>query len=164
VIELSGDDVVGRGATRISFVTHGLGISERSLLISCAGTRDGGLHLLFARVSSSGCEARAGGKGDLRRRGAGQATRLAPAEKAVGLAVLGAVLARRSVALGARRGDANGGGEAAVELVVIELSGDDVVGRGATRISFVTHGLGISKRSLLISGAGTRDGGLHLLG
>jgi len=63
--------------------------------------------LSVARVSDAGSEASARGKGVLGRLGAGQAACLAPAEEAVGLAVLGTVLASGCVALGARGSNAD---------------------------------------------------------
>jgi len=82
---------------------------------------------ILARVSCCWGKTSARGKCLLRGLCAGQATRLAPAKKTVGFAILGAVFASRCVALSASLGNANGSREAIVEFVVIELAGENVV-------------------------------------
>merc|ERR1712046_55273 len=151
MVKLASDDVGGSGATVLGLLADHLRISESSLLISTACTGSS----LEAWISNSGCEASACGKSVLGRLGAGQATRLAPAEEAVCLAVLGTVLASRCVALRACRSDANGCSEAAVELVMIKLASDDVEGCGAAVVGLLANNLRISESSLLISTACT---------
>jgi len=106
VVELASDDVVCSGAAVVGLGANNLRISEGSLLISAACASGGSLQLL-AWVSDAGGEAGASRKGVLSRLGAGQAAFLAPAEEAVGLAVLGTVLASHCVALGACRSNSN---------------------------------------------------------
>merc|ERR1712139_558081 len=119
--------------------------------------------LLLARVGRCGCETSASGEGLLCWRGAGQAARLAPVEKAVGFAVLGTVLTCGRIALRARGGNANGRSEAAVELVMVELSSDDVESCGAASVGLVANDLRISKLALFITRASTCDLSLQLI-
>jgi hypothetical protein len=111
------------------------------------------LEVLLARVSCCRCETCALGKGLLCWLGAGQAPSLAPAKEAVSLAVLGAVLTCGGIALRTSLGNANGGGEAFVEPVMIEVASENVVRGSTTIIGLLARVLRISERSLLIGSA-----------
>merc|ERR1712159_403520 len=125
VVEVASEHIVRAGAAVVGLLASHLRISERGLLISRAGSS--GLQLL-ARLGCSGLEASACGKGLLSWLSAGEAARLTPAKKAIGLAVLGAVLASCCVALRASGADAGRGSEALVELVVVEVASEHIVG------------------------------------
>merc|ERR1719503_348239 len=107
-----------------------------------------------------GLESSACGKGLLRWLSAGKAARLAPAEEAISLAVLGPVLAGCCVTLGATGADAGRGAEARVELVMVEVASEHVVRAGAAVVGLLAGNLRISESGLLISVAGTSGGQL----
>merc|ERR1712070_497770 len=123
MVEIARENVECRRAASVGLLADFLRISKRCLLIACASTCDSSfhLHLLFTRVRCCSSETCASCKRLLCRRSAGQATRLAPTKQTICLAILGAVLTCCRVALGTGLGNANGRGEAIVELVMVEV-------------------------------------------
>jgi len=148
MVELASENVVRAGAAVVGLLASHRRISKGSLLIPSASTTSG--CQLLARVSRGSSETCAGGKDLLCRLSAGEAARLAPAEKAVSLAVRGTILAGCSIALRALGADAGRRGEAGVELVMVELASENVVRAGAAVVGLLASRLRISKRGLLV--------------